>query len=168
MQGPNEKAESLLATMKKPTNKQALTLSKLFPSTSKKFNPLSECTATSAHAKKKKFSTGTSKLSAVTVILLKNYQTRVPKGDYRQELIHDNRVKKVELNRRMTPSEVNKAIVDKFGCKGFAVLDCVKGGYLLKNDQQLTSSMAIDRRGALYLYETVEVSCLFLFNLFPC
>ena len=40
------------------------------------------------------------------------------------------------------------------------MLDCVKGGYLLKNDQQLTSSMAIDRRGALYLYETTEVSWL--------
>ena len=46
---------------------------------------------------------------------------------------------------------MKKAIVDKFGCKGFAVLDCIKGGYLLKNDQQLTSSMAINRRGALYL-----------------
>ena len=65
MLGPSEKARSLL-TMKKPTNKQAITLSKLLPATSKKFIPLSECAATSAHAKKKKFSTGTSKLSAVT------------------------------------------------------------------------------------------------------
>ena len=63
MLGPSEKAKSLL-TMKKPTNKQTITLSKL-PATSKKFIPLSECAATSAHAKKKKFSTGTSKLSAV-------------------------------------------------------------------------------------------------------
>ena len=83
MQDPNEKAQNLLTSMKKPTEKQALALGKLFPP-SKKFNPHAECVAKAAHAKKK-FSTAP-KLSSVTVVLLKNYQTCIPRGDYRQEL----------------------------------------------------------------------------------
>ena len=74
MQDPNEKAQGLLTSMKKPTEKQALALSKLFPA-SKKFNPHAEYVAKAAHAKKKKFSTAP-KLSSITVILLKFRSTR--------------------------------------------------------------------------------------------
>ena len=90
-----------------------------------------------AHAKKKKFSTAP-KLSSVTVILLKNYQTRMPCGDYRQELFDKKRVKKVKLHRRMSPDEVKNTILKAFGCKGYTVLDCAKGGYLLRSDEELT------------------------------
>ena len=137
---------------RKPTDKQALALSKLFPA-SKKFNPQAECVAKAAHAKKKKFSTA-SKLSSVTVILLKNFQTRIPRGDYWQELFDKKRVKKVELHRRMSPDEVKNTILKAFGCKGYTVLDCAKGGYFLRSDEELTANVAIDRRGALYLCET--------------
>ena len=158
MQDPNEKVQGLLTSMKKPTEKQALALSKLFPA-SKKFNPHAECVAKAAHAKKKKFSTAP-KLSSVTVVLLKKYQTRIPRGDYRQELIDKKRMKKVELHRRMSPEEVKGAILKTFGCKGFTVLDSAKGGYLLRSDDELTANIAIDRRGALYL---CEVSFIVIF-----
>ena len=151
MQDPNEKAKGLLTGMRKPTDKQAVALSKLFPS-SKKFNPQAECVAKTAHAKKKKFATAP-KLSSVTVVLLKKYQTRIPRGDYRQELIDEKRMKKVELHRRMSPEEVHATILEAFGCKRFTVLDCAKGGYLLRSDEELTANIAIDRRGALYLCE---------------
>ena len=42
MQDLNEKVQGLLTSMKKLTEKQALALSKLFP-TSKKFNPHAVC-----------------------------------------------------------------------------------------------------------------------------
>ena len=46
MQDPNKKAATLLAGVKKPTEKQALALNKLFPSTSsRKFNLRAECVA---------------------------------------------------------------------------------------------------------------------------
>lgn len=128
---------------------------------SKKFNPHAECVAKAAHTKKK-FSTAP-KLSSVTVILLKNYQTRIPRGDYRQELFDKKRVKKVELHRRMSPEEVKGAILETFGCKGFTVLDCAKGGYLLRSDKELTANIAIDRRGALYLCEAAVVSFVLIF-----
>lgn len=162
MQDPNQKAQSLLTNVKKPTEKQALALSKIFPA-SKKFNPRAECVAKAAHAKKKKFSTAP-KLSSVTVILLKNYQTRIPRGDFRQELFDKRRVRKVELHRRMSPEEVQSAILETFGCKGFVMLDCAKGGYLLRSDEELTANIAIDRRGALYLCEATVVSLILILN----
>ena len=147
--------------MKKPTEKQALALSKLFPA-SKKFNPRAECVAKAAHAKKKKFS-AVPKLSSVTVVLLKNCDTRIPRGNYRQELFDTKRVRKVELNRGMSPEEVKGAIFETFGCKGFTVLDYAKGGYLLRSDEELTANIAIDRRGALYLCEATVVSFMLIF-----
>ena len=108
MQDPNEKAQGLLTSMKKPTEKQALALSKLFPA-SKKFNPHAKCVAKAAHTKKK-FSTAP-KFSSVTVILLKNYQTRIPCGDYRQELFDKKRVKKAELHRRMSPAQEKNCLL---------------------------------------------------------
>lgn len=157
MQDPNEKAATLLGGIKRPTEKQALALNKLFPSTSRKFNPRAECVAKAAHAKKKKF-TIAPKLASVTVFLMKNYQTRIPRGECRQDLFDRERVKKVELHRQMSPEQVKRVILDSFGCKGFSVLDYAKGGYLLKTSDELSANTAIDRRGALYLCEATVVS----------
>ena len=43
------------------------------------------------------------------------------------------------------------------------MLDCAKGGYLLKSDEELTANIAIDRRGALYLCEAAVVSFILTF-----
>ncbi|KAF3980599.1 MAG: hypothetical protein HFP76_01265, partial [Methylococcales symbiont of Iophon sp. n. MRB-2018] len=95
--------------------------------------------------------------SAVTVVMLKNYQTRVPRGECRQYLTQNNRVQKISISRNMTPAEIKAKIVAAFKCTSFKVLECAKGGYLLKAaDEELTSQLAIERRGALYLYEAED------------
>lgn len=142
----------MLARIKSPSEGQAKALGNLF------FNPKAECVAKDAHGKRKKFESTAkipaSKDSAVTVILLKKYHTRIPRGDFRQELVDGNCVKKIALNRTMTPNEVKGKILTTFGCEDFILLECAKGGYLLKaKDRILTSQLAIDRRGALYLCE---------------
>ena len=43
------------------------------------------------------------------------------------------------------------------------MLDCAKGGYLLRSDEELTANIAIDRRGALYLCEAAVVSFVLIF-----
>ena len=50
---------------------------------------------------------------------------------------------------------MKSTILEAFECKGFTVLDCAKGGYLLRSDKELTANIAIDRRSALYLREAV-------------
>lgn len=116
--------------------------------------------ANSSHKKKKKFDP-CPKLASVTVVMLEKYQTRIPRGEYRQRMMENDRVQKVELHRRMTSNEAKREILRVFKCKDFIVLDCAKGGYLLKaKDKPFTSQMAIDRRGALYLCEkSLDVNC---------
>ena len=138
--------------MKGPSEPQARVLGKLFGG-SKGFNPKARCVADDAHEKKKKFEPKT-KDSQVTIVMLKKYESRIPRGEYRQELSDSNRVQKIKMNRNDTPKEVKNKILAAFGCKGFSVLECANGGYLLRAaDEELTSQLAIDRRGALYLCE---------------
>lgn len=97
--------------------------------------------------------------------MLKKYQSTIPRGEARQELSQNNRVKKVVINRNYSPAEVHAVILAAFGCNDFTILECVKGGYLLRaEDKELTSQLAIDRRGALYLCETSVSSSVSVAN----
>ena len=145
--------------MKTPVDSHAKVLKKVFSGS--KFNPSAECVATSAHSKKKKFCSSSVKPkdSSVTVIMLPKYQSQIPRGEAREKLTRDNRVQIISLNRQMTPKEVVTKIQGAFKCKEFTILECAKGGYLLKSgDTVLTGQLAIDRRGALYLCENTSVS----------
>lgn len=82
--------------------------------------------AKAARAKKKKFF-ATPKHISVTVVLLKNYQTHIPRGESRQWLVDGKRVRNVELHRQMSPEEVKDAISGTFGCTAFTVLRVCKG-----------------------------------------
>ena len=124
--------------------------------------------ANEAHSKKKKFESVprvvASKNSAVTVVMLKNYQSRIPRGECRQYLSDNNRVQRVNINRDMSPDEIKDIILSTFKCADFTILECAKGGYLLKStDIELTSQMAIDRRGALYICENSKSVVRFSF-----
>jgi hypothetical protein len=91
--------------------------------------------------------------------MLEKYQSNIPRGEARKELSDNNRVQKVAINRSYNPAKVRDVILAAFGCKDFVILECAKGGYLLRSeDKELTSTLAIDRRGALYLCETSDVS----------
>ena len=65
-------------------------------------------------------------------------------------------MRKVELHTE----EVKGVILETFGCRGFTMLDCAKGGYLLRSDEELTANIAIYCRGALYLCEAAVVSLI--------
>ena len=150
-------AQNILSWVSKPTDSAAKALSKLFPFKSTKttkFDPHSECAATSSHQKNKKF---VPKYSSVDVVMLKKYHTRIPKGEYRQELMQAGRIKKVLLTKQMTPAEVKNKILNEFRCNDFTVLECSKGK-LSKTTEELTAQLAIARRGALYLCQKHPVS----------
>ena len=70
-----------------------------------------------------------SKYSSVEVIVLKNFQTCIPKGECRQELLEAGRVKKVQLSRYMTANEVKSNILEEFDCGDFSLLECFKGRF---------------------------------------
>ena len=90
--------QNVLSQVSKPSESITKALKKLFPckgGTAPKFNPRSECVSSSAHNKKKKF---VPKLNSVEVVMLKKFQTRIPKGDFRQELLDEGRIKIINFS----------------------------------------------------------------------
>ena len=78
-------------------------------------------------------------------------------------------MQQVAINRSYSPAKVCDVILAAFGCKDFSILECAKGGYLLRaEDKELTSQLAIDRRGALYLCETSNVRVSILVGMHGC
>ena len=98
----------LLAHVKKPSESQAKVLNNLF---SKSFNPRDKCASDDAHRKKKKFQPVKTKDSSVTVVMLKKYQSTIPRGEVRQELSDNNRVQQVAINRSYSPAKVCDVIL---------------------------------------------------------
>ena len=154
-------AKDVLLKVGKPSSSEAKSLLKLFPSFSR-FDPRSEAASTSSHKKKHKF---VPKYSSVEVVMLKNFQTCIPKGECRQELLEAGHIKKVQLSRYMTPDEVKSKILEEFDCSDFSLLECSKGRLSkAKDNVVLTAQHAIARRGALYLCQKQKVSGFLLYN----
>ena len=58
------------------------------------------------------------KLIVVKVIVLSNRESIVPKGKKRQKLLEEKRIESIEMNRMMSPSEVESKI--RCTCASFA------------------------------------------------
>ena len=143
----------MISQVSKPKESTAKALKKPFPCKSgstPRFDPHSECVSTSARNKKKKF---VPKFCSIKTVMLKKFQTHIPKGYYRQELVEEGRIKKISLNRQMTPSDVKRKIMSEFD---FVVLQCNRGHLTRLHDEQLTATAAIARRGALYLCQKLN------------
>ena len=159
-----KKTESIISRIKKPSEVESQTLSKLFPHTSrppakrKLFDPNDECVAKASHSKKKAFKRKL-KVSLVNVVLLKKFQPALPKGKERRELSAEGRIQKVTLHRSMTPPEVKSIIHNTFkNSSEFTVLETEGGSKLVRAScQEISGAEAIDRRGSLYLAEANEV-----------
>ena len=64
--------------------------------------------------RRKKASNARMKPKSVTVVILKEMPSIVPRGQARKKLQKSNRIAKIPLKRYMSSSEVRKAIVDTF------------------------------------------------------
>ena len=153
--------ESILSRVKKPSEAEAASLSKCFPSGSggdkRAFNPNAECVVKGKQVKKKKTIPTKSKPSTVEVVLLQNYQEDVPKGAARNKLKKCGRVQQVKLTRVMAVADVERVIKRAFkhvALKQFMPLEVdTTGHYLSRSEEDLDGQQAINRRGALYICE---------------
>lgn len=88
--------------------------------------------------------------------MLNKFQTRIPRGKERKKLQVHEQIKKVKLNRGMTSQQVKQKIADIFS-DSFTYLECDEG-YLALSDQDITGEKAVNRRGALYICQCIEVN----------
>ena len=60
----------------------------------------------------------------------------------------------------MSPPDVKSKILEEFQCENFMLLECTKGRLFKGKDDELTASLAVAIRGALYLCQKQKVSNL--------
>ena len=165
-----QKAQSIIARVKKPTEAEAKALASYFPSTASRkrslepsFDLSADCVVSSQQ--KKKSASKTPRLSTITVVVMKKYERAVPRGKRRQKLSSEGRVKPVKLRRSMSSQEVKNAILHAFDgiVSNFTVLECDQFGHnLFQAEQNLDGEAAVQRRGCIYLCEEFKVTYIIL------
>ena len=114
-----------------------------FPSTStggkrsiEPFDPVSESVVLPKQ-KKKKAAIKRQRQSNITVIMMKEYCTVIPKGKARQKLSSKGRIQSLRFSRIMSNLEVENQIIRAFKVTNFIVLDCDNTGHnLIKAAEQ--------------------------------
>ena len=160
--------------MKKPLAAEATVLARCFPSTSSQsvskkrplqspepaFDPTAACVAQRAKRMKKAFggSKARVKPSNVTVVMLPKFCYSVPRGKKRKALQEQGRIQVVQVNRSMTPEEVQAAIRSGFQHLElpvkFTYLQCSPQGALsVSLSQEVDGESAASRKGSLYFSE---------------
>lgn len=89
----------------------------------------------------------------ISVIMLDNFTSILPKGKARSNLASKGKIQSLQFTRCMSAQEVKNEIVHYFHVEKFFVLELDTGGHNLIKcaDQKLTGQKVVDRNGSLYL-----------------
>lgn len=158
--------------MGKPSESDRKVLRKLYPACSsqlsqkRKFDPMAESVAEKNRAKKKAAIPRVGRARSITAILMKQPLSKVPKGNVRKQLANDGRIRKMQIRRSMTSSEIKQVIANCFctleRAKEVKFMKCDQGNSLavLKN-QDLNGDQIAEAAGggSLYLTEVRSLLC---------
>ena len=147
-----------------PSQAEAKALAALFPTSSSRenaesqssiFDPNAECVVSDRQKKKK----AAKRPVKVTIIMMKNYCTIMPKNKERKQLEFQGRSKDFKILRSASDAEIHDLINHAFNVSSFTVLESDSSGHnLLKCPiQRVNGEFAVSRRGCLYLCESFEV-----------
>lgn len=115
-------AESVISRIKKPTQAEAKALARYFPSTStststtcstvrkRPFDPAAESVALPMQ-KKKKRAVKRPRPANISVIMMKEFSSIIPKGKVRQKLSSKGRILSVSFSRDMSKREMRNKII---------------------------------------------------------
>ncbi len=160
VKSPYDSATGILDRVKKV---EAKTLAKCFPNGKTKtpkggFDPNADCVVSDAHRKKKAAIKGKQRSVSVSVVMLRQYISTIPKGKARKKLLSEGRIQSIAATRNMTNLQIRNKILRAFEVASFSFLEVDSAGRLVKmKDDSLNGESVVNRRGSLYVYE-VEVN----------
>ena len=155
----------------KPDEAHASALRRLFPSStsvprkrcSTAFDPMQDCVFLSEKKKKK---AARKKPTRISIIVVKDIGRGVPRGNYKQQLVREERVVKAEVHRAMKWDQVKSTIltaITHLNITDFKVLECVNGQKLVEAENASPDGNAIvestSRRKGATLYISQVASC---------
>lgn len=118
MMKSSDRAKDMCKKLGKPSQANARVLASLFPACAssakkRKFDPTDECVVAEQHRRKKSASAkGRSK--QVTVVLMKDIPSSIPKGAAREQLKKKGQVKDIAFQRHLDEDEVKELLSENF------------------------------------------------------
>ena len=116
-------------------------------------------------SEKKKKKAARCKPTQISIVVIKDKERGVPRGNYKQQLIEKQRVVKTEIYRAMNSDQVKSTIlkaITHLNVAEFIVLECVNGQKLVEAENDSPDGNAvvesISRRkgGTFYILEVVS------------
>ena len=163
-----KKAKEVCTKLGKPSEANAKVLSGLFPSCQSvkkmKFDPLDQCVVAEQQRRKKSASKGKGRSKLVTVVVLNEIPSCIPKGATREHLRKIGRIKEIAFQRYFDEEEVEKILTENFSSLGEIDLQYLqphKKNYLtIASNQKLNGIGIIElaKSGSLYMKSSLKVS----------
>ena len=114
-------------------------------------------------SEKKKKKAVRCKPTQISIVVIKDKERGVPRGNYKQQLLHEQRVVKTEIYRAMNSDQVKSTILKAIThLNEFTVLECVNSQKLVKveNDSPdgnaVVESVSRRKRGTFYILEVIS------------
>ena len=116
-------------------------------------------------SEKEKKKAARSKPTQITIVVMKDKERGVPRGYYRQQLLHEQRVVKTEIYRAMNSDQVKSTIlkaITHLNVAEFIVLECVNGQKLVEAENgspdgnAVVDSISKRKGGTFYILEVVS------------
>ena len=154
-------AQSVLKKLTQPGDMPVKELTTIFNTHQNKpgpsrFVPGAKCVV--SNKKKKKAAVQKKpKPSSVTVVVLKKFTSKVPRGDARETLASSGRIQSLRFTRDMSSSDVKQRIMSVFNlCSEYTVLESDSSGHNLCkcSEQDIDGESVVGRKGSLYICET--------------
>ena len=156
-----KKAKEVCTKLGKPSEANAIVLSGLFPSCQSvkkmKFDPLDQCDVAEQQRCKRSASKGKGRSKLVTVVVLNEIPSCIPKGATREHLRKIGRIKEIAFQRYFDEEEVEKILTENFSSLGEIDLQYLqphKKNYLtIASNQKLNGIGIIElaKSGSLYM-----------------
>ena len=155
-------AQSVLKKLTQPGDMPVKELTTIFNTHQNKpgpsrFVPGAECVVSNKKKKKKAAVQKKPKPSSVTVVVLKKFTSKVPRGDARETLASSGRIQSLRFTRDMSSSDVKQRIMSVFNlCSEYTVLESDSSGHNLCkcSEQDIDGESVVGRKGSLYICET--------------
>ena len=137
-----------LDSIGKPDETHASALCRLFPvftfipgKRSTAFDRTQDCVFVSEKKKKK---TARCKPTQISIVVIKDKERGVPRGNYKQQLIEKQRVMKTKIYRAINSDQLKSTIlkaITHLNVAEFIVLECVNGHYCMLSRYAWQKSM---------------------------
>ena len=150
------RAKDICRRLGKPSETNAKVLATLFPACAsstknkkRKFDPKDECIVAGQHRCKQSASQSKGRSKQITVVLLSNIPSSIPKGAAHEQLKKKGKVREVPFQRYMSEEEVKEVLIEDFECLSYSEVQFLQSHK--NNSLSIAMVQDLDGIGVIFL-----------------